>query len=65
MNFPVKTSILLFCLVGMIIPTKSQELTAETFDGLKFRSLGPAFTSGRIADIAVHPENENIWSIHR
>ncbi len=25
--------------------------------GLKFRSIGPAFTSGRIADIAVNPNN--------
>jgi len=27
----------------------------------KFRSLGPAFMSGRIADIAIHPEKENTW----
>ena len=33
------------------------------FNGLKFRSLGPALTSGRIADIAIHPEDESIWYV--
>lgn len=35
----------------------------KTFEGLKFRSVGPATTSGRIADIAIHPENENFWYV--
>ncbi|MBN09311.1 MAG: glycosyl hydrolase [Flavobacteriaceae bacterium] len=29
----------------------------------KFRNVGPAFLSGRIADIAFHPENENTWYV--
>lgn len=33
------------------------------FSGLKFRSIGPAFMSGRIADIAINPENENVWYV--
>ena len=32
----------------------------QTFAGLKLRSVGPAFMSGRIADIALHPDNRNI-----
>jgi photosystem II stability/assembly factor-like uncharacterized protein len=36
---------------------KSPGLVSETFSGLKFRSIGPAFTSGRIADFAVNPAN--------
>lgn len=28
--------------------------------GLKFRSIGPAITSGRISDIAVHPNNKYV-----
>ncbi|MGE5357134.1 MAG: VPS10 domain-containing protein [Deltaproteobacteria bacterium] len=28
---------------------------------IKFRNIGPAFMSGRIADIAIDPENQNIW----
>jgi len=31
---------------------------AKTFAGLKLRSIGPAITSGRIGDIAVHPRNK-------
>ncbi|MFT7678264.1 MAG: photosystem II stability/assembly factor-like uncharacterized protein, partial [Planctomycetota bacterium] len=37
--------------------------TAEAFAGLEFRSIGPAFMSGRIADIAIHPEDENVWYV--
>lgn len=36
---------------------------SSTFAGLKFRNLGPAFMSGRIADVAIHPENDNTWYI--
>ncbi len=34
-----------------------------TFSGLKLRNIGPAFMSGRIADIAIHPDHENTWYI--
>ena len=37
--------------------------TDENFSGLKFRSIGPAFASGRIADIAIHPEDDNVWYV--
>jgi photosystem II stability/assembly factor-like uncharacterized protein len=43
--------------------TESTVFVESNFSGLKFRSIGPAFASGRIADIAVHPENENIWYV--
>ena len=35
----------------------------ENFKGLEFRSIGPAFASGRIADIAIHPEDDNVWYV--
>ena len=41
----------------------SSQLTDSTFAGLKFRSIGPAFMSGRIADIAIHPEDDNLWYV--
>ncbi|WP_246070063.1 WD40/YVTN/BNR-like repeat-containing protein [Mangrovivirga cuniculi] len=41
-------------------PTK---LTDSTFSGIKFRNIGPAFMSGRIADIAIHPEDESTWIV--
>ncbi len=33
------------------------------FSALEFRNIGPAFPSGRIADMAIHPENNNVWYI--
>ena len=31
--------------------------------GLEFRSIGPAFMSGRISDIDVHPERQSTWYV--
>ena len=31
--------------------------SSSTFNGLKFRLLGPAITSGRVTDFAVNPNN--------
>lgn len=36
---------------------------ASHFNGLKMRHIGPAFMSGRIADIAIHPEDESTWFV--
>ncbi len=52
--------ILLICLTSWSYAQDSLEVT---FSGLKLRNLGPAFTSGRIADIAIHPDNENVWYV--
>ncbi|MGH7455071.1 MAG: WD40/YVTN/BNR-like repeat-containing protein, partial [bacterium] len=38
-------------------------LSAKTFNGLKLRGIGPAFTSGRIGDIAVHPQNRSMYFV--
>ena len=38
-------------------PTKTK-LEQANLGGLKFRSIGPATTSGRVADIAVNPKNK-------
>lgn len=38
-------------------------LDTLSLGGLKFRSIGPAMTSGRIADIAVHPDNRAIYYV--
>ena len=34
-----------------------------SISALKLRNVGPAFLSGRIADIAVHPDNDNVWYV--
>ena len=36
---------------------------ANPFSGLRFRAIGPAVTSGRVADIAVHPRDRKIWYV--
>lgn len=38
-------------------------MSEEIFKGLKLRNIGPAFMSGRIGDIAIHPEDDNIWYV--
>ena len=36
---------------------------ASALKNFKFRSVGPAFMSGRIADIAIDETNENVWYV--
>jgi photosystem II stability/assembly factor-like uncharacterized protein len=36
-------------------------LSAPTFSGLKLRSIGPAVTSGRVVNFAVHPRNRSYY----
>jgi len=43
--------------------TNSEIIKTDILNGLKFRSIGPAFMSGRISDIAIHPDNENLWYV--
>jgi len=42
---------------------KDSKNESSLYSGLKFRSVGPAFMSGRIAEIAINPENENEWYV--
>ncbi|MGB0014327.1 MAG: hypothetical protein WBQ03_22210, partial [Candidatus Sulfotelmatobacter sp.] len=37
---------------------KKPGMNAQTFSGLKFRSIGPAVASGRVMSIAVNPKNK-------
>ena len=43
--------------------TPQLEDKSHVYEGLKFRGIGPAFMSGRIADVLIHPSNENIWYV--
>ncbi len=38
-------------------------LETKQLAAMKFRSIGPALMSGRIADIAVDPKNPNVWYV--
>ncbi len=43
-------------------PDKSP-MQSSTFNGLAFRSIGPALTSGRIVDLAVNPKNNSEYYV--
>ncbi len=58
------TFLVVLCLTLNVSAQKSSETKKDsTLTGLKFRSIGPAFMSGRIADIAIDPNNQNIWYV--
>ncbi len=42
---------------------KKELLSSRVFSGLKFRSIGPAWASGRIADFAVNPNNKKEYFV--
>jgi photosystem II stability/assembly factor-like uncharacterized protein len=63
--------ILLWLLVGLLTwpmaaqkPTETPpHLTATSYSAFSFRAVGPAVTSGRIADFAVHPHNPHVYYV--
>lgn len=59
----MKRIVLFAMLASITLASFAQELDAKLFSGMEFRSIGPAFTSGRIGDIAIHPTNESIWYV--
>jgi photosystem II stability/assembly factor-like uncharacterized protein len=50
-------------LMGFEDENETARMNAKTFAGLKFRGIGPALMSGRIADIAVHPNRQSTWYV--
>lgn len=42
---------------------KKELVDSGTFSGLKFRNIGPALTSGRIADFAVNPDRSSTYYV--
>jgi photosystem II stability/assembly factor-like uncharacterized protein len=66
---PLSVVLLSCCIAGAHAapddtPTEpTSPMNAETFAGLELRSIGPALMSGRIADIAVHPEDRSTWYV--
>ncbi len=44
-------------------PKEDSIYNSALISGLKFRSIGPAFCSGRIADFAVNPANHSEWFV--
>ena len=72
MKFIKHTLLLIFCTTAFhsnIFALENKKTDTEKkennsiYSGLKFRSIGPALMSGRISDIVIHPENENLWYV--
>lgn len=62
----ITTGLSLCCLLWTVALTAQKEESKEdktNYAAFKLRNVGPAFTSGRIADIAIHPEDDNVWYI--
>ena len=57
------TSSALFAQKKTTVSPEKLHYDAGTVSALSFRLVGPALTSGRIADIAVHPQNKDTWYI--
>lgn len=55
--------LLAFLNTTLFSQTQTSAWSEENFAGLEFRSIGPAFMSGRISDIAIHPEDDNTWYV--
>ena len=55
----------IFLALSVTLPAQEPHdpFSDSTFSGLKFRNIGPAFASGRIADIVIHPEDDNCWYV--
>jgi len=64
---PKHPSVLFAALLLVSGPARAQDeadvLGSGTFSGLTFRGIGPAATSGRIADIAVDPTRPSTWYV--
>ena len=63
MRHYLKISFFFLLFLSFSFQILAQKPDSTTYKGLEFRNLGPAFTSGRIADIAVHPKDENVWYV--
>lgn len=61
--FRIFCTFMLTLLVTFTTSAQEKDAKENPFNSLKLRSIGPAFMSGRIADIAIHPHNENIWYV--
>ncbi|HSG81846.1 MAG TPA: glycosyl hydrolase, partial [Gemmatimonadota bacterium] len=68
MNKNVPRTVLL--LTALVVPSGAvtaqqagSRLGATDYQALAFRNIGPAINGGRIAHIAIHPQNRNVWYV--
>ena len=58
----VPLSLLILALLSSS-PALADRFTAETFQGLALRGVGPALTSGRVSDLAVDPRHRKTYYV--
>src|SRR5688572_30259682 len=52
----------LVVLTGVILPGQTQSrLTPEVFEGLRLRSVGPVYVTGRMTDFEVDPNRSSVY----
>ncbi len=64
----MKKTITLLLVFLIVIPSiffaeEKDTASSSIYNGLKWRNIGPAFTSGRISDIAVNPINQSEYYV--
>lgn len=70
----MKKTLALFCSLALLTQTSCIQnanadddekgvFSSSTFKGMKLRNIGPALMSGRIADIAILPEDPSTWYV--
>lgn len=67
MKVKVYSILFLFVFAVGSVPVLAQDngsiVSKTNYNALELRNIGPAFTSGRIADIAIHPDDDNVWYV--
>jgi len=56
-------SLLFFTVALSACAQEKNSIDASTVSNLKFRLVGPALTSGRVSDLAIHPSNTDTWYV--
>ena len=56
-------SVLFFAVAISACAQEKNSIEASTVSNLKFRLVGPALTSGRVSDLAIHPSKT--WTRQR
>ena len=55
--------LLLFLLTPSTFAQVSPDATELNYSALSWRGVSTGFASGRISDIAIHPDDENLWYV--
>ena len=57
------SAVIMFLAISLYAQEPEGTIPSSVLKGLEFRNIGPAFCSGRIADIAIHPDDQSTWYV--